>query len=457
MITKEDLVKYLAYSAKLEQENRDLAIGKQAAVSDEKFKEISAENAELKAGFSAMSSTIEELRKYIAEIEQKIADIPVARDGKDGEQGPAGPQGEHGRDGVDGHSPSAVEIADQVVKHATFPSLLTKGEKGDGGPQGPQGERGERGVDGYSPSAVEVQLAFRNDPTFMSALPVGPQGPQGDRGERGERGADGIDGRDGMPGLQGERGADGINGKDGAPGERGERGADGINGRDGVDGINGRDGSSGIDGRDGKDGRDGRDGADGVFKAPVMWQQGKHASGTLATHKNGLWYCNTDTDAEPGEKHWNLLSAGITNVTFRKVGDRGIECRSVLTDGSTATNVVEFPVPIYRGTFDENGAYEQGDMVTQSGSVWHADKDKLSRPSMVDSGWKLAVKRGSDGKDAKPVVQRQTFYSRWAGKHEAGDHVQHGAYTWLCLRQTHEAPPAETMVDNANWIVVNKR
>ena len=413
MITKEDLVKYLAYSAKLEQENRDLAIGKQAAVSDEKFKEISAENAELKAGLSAMSSTIEELRKYIAEIEQKIAAIPVARDGKDGEQGPAGPQGE-------------------------------------------RGERGERGVDGYSPSAVEVQLAFRNDPTFMSALPVGPQGPQGDRGERGERGADGIDGRDGMPGLQGERGADGINGKDGAPGERGERGADGSNGRDGVDGINGRDGSSGIDGRDGKDGRDGRDGADGVFKAPVMWQQGKHASGTLATHKNGLWYCNTDTDAEPGEKHWNLLSAGITNVTFRKVGDRGIECRSVLTDGSTATNVVEFPVPIYRGTFDENGAYEQGDMVTQSGSVWHADKDKLSRPSMVDSGWKLAVKRGSDGKDAKPIVQRQTFYSRWAGKHEAGDHVQHGAYTWLCLRQTHEAPPAETMIDNANWIRVNK-
>lgn len=61
----------------------------------------------------------------------------------------------------------------------------------------------------------------------------------------------------------------------------------------------------------------------------------------------------------------------------------------------------EFPVAIYRGVWTEK-EYQRGDMVTWAGSVWHADKATSAKPDTPDSGWKLAVKRGRDGRDAKP-------------------------------------------------------
>lgn len=61
----------------------------------------------------------------------------------------------------------------------------------------------------------------------------------------------------------------------------------------------------------------------------------------------------------------------------------------------------EFPIAIYRGVWIEQ-EYQRGDMVTWAGSVWHADKATSAKPDTPDSGWKLAVKRGRDGKDAKP-------------------------------------------------------
>lgn len=46
------------------------------------------------------------------------------------------------------------------------------------------------------------------------------------------------------------------------------------------------------------------------------------------------------------------------------------------------------------------GDYEQGDGVTYKGSYWLAERDKPARPGEDGSGWRLAVKRGRDGRDA---------------------------------------------------------
>jgi integrin beta 3 len=42
--------------------------------------------------------------------------------------------------------------------------------------------------------------------------------------------------------------------------------------------------------------------------------------------------------------------------------------------------------------------YSAGDGVTFKGSYWIAERDTDGRPGEPDSGWRLAVKRGRDGR-----------------------------------------------------------
>lgn len=64
------------------------------------------------------------------------------------------------------------------------------------------------------------------------------------------------------------------------------------------------------------------------------------------------------------------------------------------------------PVPIYRGVWKE-GVYHKGDTVTWGGStwIWIAEGDPSGKPDAPESGWRLAVKKGRDGKDG--VIKEQ--------------------------------------------------
>lgn len=113
----------------------------------------------------------------------------------------------------------------------------------------------------------------------------------------------------------------------------------------------------------GKDGQDGKDGADGLPGEPG---------------KDG--FSLTDFDANVSEDGRTIL------LSFEQESDR-FEVE------------MKFPVPIYRGVFKEGQEYEAGDMVTWGGSVWHCQEKTADKP---DAGpWKLAVKKGQNGKDAK--------------------------------------------------------
>lgn len=65
---------------------------------------------------------------------------------------------------------------------------------------------------------------------------------------------------------------------------------------------------------------------------------------------------------------------------------------------------LEFPVPLYRGVFSAGGDYQEGDMVTFGGSLWHfngaEDGAEAGKPGDGSKAWTLAAKRGRDGKDA---------------------------------------------------------
>lgn len=215
--------------------------------------------------------------------------------------------------------------------------------------------------------------------------------------EAGPAGADGQDGRDGADGKDGQ---DGRDGKDVDPAtlreivselvraevskqvpeaiaalptpERGEKGEDGERGADGKDGagiadlVIDRDGNliaSFTDGRMkhlgqvvGKDGRDGGDGKDGI-------------------------------------------PFGVDDLDMTLLED-GRTLRMSFTKGDTEYAFqIPFPVVIDRGVFADGKSYEEGDGVTWGGSFWIAQRATGSKPDSADSGWRLAVKRGRDGKD----------------------------------------------------------
>lgn len=159
---------------------------------------------------------------------------------------------------------------------------------------------------------------------------------------------------------------DGKDGDPGPPGEKGEPGADGIGlagaliDREGGLVITLTDGTTKALGVVvGKNGEDGEPGADG---------------------KDGFGLSDFDTELKDG---------GRTLVLKFGSGDLA------------EVHELALPVPLYRGVFKDGQSYDQGDLVTWAGSMWHCDEPTTAKPGEGASGWTLAVKRGRDGQDRK--------------------------------------------------------
>lgn len=207
----------------------------------------------------------------------------------------------------------------------------------------------------------------------IEQLEARPLPERGEKGEPGDRGLPGEAGRDGV-GLAGalidrsgvlvltladgttrELGA--VVGKDGEPGPAGEKGDRGEQGEKGETGNPGSDGAKGDPGEKGEDGRDGMNGRDGT---------------------DGF---------------------GFDDLTVEQVGERGLKL--VFTKDSRVKEFeLSFPVTIDRGVFKEGQTYAAGDAVTWGGSLWIAQRETGAKPDGPDSGWRLSVKKGRDGKDA---------------------------------------------------------
>lgn len=139
----------------------------------------------------------------------------------------------------------------------------------------------------------------------------------------------------------------------GDAGPAGPPGPEGASGRDGRDGLPGVAGAPGVAGKDGAAGRDGIDG------------------------KDGLGF--DDLSAELGDDGRTLT------LRFAR-GDVVKELALTL------------PVPLDRGVYQADATYVRGDGVTYAGSFWIAREATTEKPGS-SSAWRLAVKRGADGKD----------------------------------------------------------
>jgi integrin beta 3 len=283
---------------------------------------------------------------------------------------------------------ATAKIVREHVEKATAPLVQRIAELEARSPErGAPGADGLNGKDGRDGKDVDpAQIASFVERAVAEAVAGIPAPERGEPGAAGERGADGQDGKDADPEhvrtLIDEAVAKAVaalpappvgeRGTDGAPGERGATGDNGKDGAGIADLLIDRDGAliaTFTDGRMKSLGRvEGRDGAQGV----------------------------------PGVD--GVDGVGFDDMTFAHDGERGFVLRF-----SRGEKTKEFPfaVPVVldRGVFREGAAYQKGDGATFGGSFWIAQTDTAEKPG-VGEDWRLAVKRGRDGKDAAPRSEK---------------------------------------------------
>lgn len=348
--------------------------------------------------FDAAKAWLQRNVSPLVERIKALEDRPVVP----GERGEKGDPGQPGRDGVDGKDGAAGADGKDGID-------------GKDGAPGIQGERGEKGDPGQDGKDADPEVIKSLVVAAVAEIPVPKDGAPG---------KDGRDGIDGAPGPQGERG---IDGKDIDPDvvkatieaivATIPRPADGINGKDGRDGIDGKDGAPGERGMDGigikgdpgMDGRDGRDGEPGRDAVQIdvldAIEPGKrYQRGTFATWDGGIIRSFRATDPlKEGDllekAGWHVVVRGISFMQVEGSEDkRTVTVRTAFTGSPVVETELHFPVTIYRGIYQADTAYEEGDAVTWDGSIWNALKSTQEKPGASDA-WRLSVKRGRDGRD----------------------------------------------------------
>lgn len=173
---------------------------------------------------------------------------------------------------------------------------------------------------------------------------------------------------------------------------------DPVEGPKGEKGDAGEPGSNGVPGVDGKDGRDGRgvkdllidrDGNlvatmdDGEMKmlGPVIGKDGKDGE----RGKDGFGFEDMDACVLDDDR--------TIELSFR----RGDEEKAF---------TFKWPTMIYREAYKEGGIYQPGDTVTRGGQLYVCTEqtdEESPKPEFAKDGrpWRLAVRKGRDGKDAK--------------------------------------------------------
>jgi collagen type III alpha len=167
-----------------------------------------------------------------------------------------------------------------------------------------------------------------------------------------------------IPGPPGELGPEGKRGPRGETGEKGERGEAGKQGPIGPAGIDGKNGERG------PKGENGRNASDLTLLQEYIEERFKRTIEAMSV-----------TTADGGR---TLLFS---------LGD------SVVREVKTA-------LVLDCGVWQEGETYEAGDGVTLAGSFFIAQTDTTTAKPGKSDEWRLAVKRGNDGRDWRPDEKR---------------------------------------------------
>jgi hypothetical protein len=93
----------------------------------------------------------------------------------------------------------------------------------------------------------------------------------------------------------------------------------------------------------------------------------------------------------------------IDDLAAEYDGERTITIKAVGPIDTRTIGVIAMPIPLDRGVWSPTATYTRGDIVTLNGSGWIARKDTTTQPGTNEGGdaWRLFVKRGDRGRDAK--------------------------------------------------------
>jgi integrin beta 3 len=166
-----------------------------------------------------------------------------------------------------------------------------------------------------------------------------------------------------LPGPPGETGPEGKRGPKGETGERGERGDAGKQGATGPAGLDGKDGERGVKGEPG------RNAADLTLLQEMI-----------------------DQRVERTIKAGSFTSPDSGRTLRWAIGEMVHEIKTAIV--------------LDAGVWKEGTTYAAGDGVTLGGSFFIAQVATTARPGKSDD-WRLAVKRGTDGRDARLSDERR--------------------------------------------------
>jgi len=82
-------------------------------------------------------------------------------------------------------------------------------------------------------------------------------------------------------------------------------------------------------------------------------------------------------------------------------GERTVTLKAVRGDQVKTLTTLVLPIDLYRDVYVPGKSYQVGDRVTWEGSEWRCREAGTTKPQDGAKAWKLVVKRGRDGKDAR--------------------------------------------------------
>jgi hypothetical protein len=369
---------------------------------------------------SYVSNAIGAVNSRLEGLEKSLKEIPAGENGKDGRDGIDGKDGKDGLDGVNG-------------------------KDGTDGRDGKDGSDGINGKDADEEAIIERCFAkMLNSDVFMQKMAEFASTKVLSSIQLPKDGKDGINGKDADPEFIRSEVAAAVaaipvpeNGKDGADGKDADESAIVAKvvqlipvPKDGKDGVDGKDVDieyvrSQIENAVAAIPKpeNGKDADPQLIREMVLTEVAKipaPADGKSVTLDDvtpvlevavSRWAVDFERRAhdvlqtaverlpkpKDGEKG-DTGNDGFGIQDFVQRGDRTVVAIYKRGD-ETIEQEFKFPAVIDRGVFKSGSNYEQGDGVTYGGSFWIAQKDNSDIPGNSDA-WRLAVKRGRDGKDA---------------------------------------------------------
>lgn len=173
-----------------------------------------------------------------------------------------------------------------------------------------------------------------------------------------------------------------------------------TNGKDGVDGLHGKDGKDGVDGKDGANGKDGESVSIESVVASVSASFERRFSDMQLS-----WERQARDTFEKAVDRMPVPKDGVNGKDALPVESIDIvqDGRNVVIKLGNTEHSIKLDSLIDKGVWRECD-YEKGDAVTYGGSLWIAQVDDPKDAPGTSKEWRLAVKKGRDGRDLRDTA-----------------------------------------------------